>query len=173
MQKSTEERLADIESNINRLTKMESCVFKALLILRKTVQLFETRESTSTSVIVSLESYRQHGNRFLALIFGAITVMAFGTSMLALYFATLNSNLIVMFIVCFVLFFVLFLFGFLEYRSANSQYREGKKELTQTKEIIDIVRKEEAVLDDALAQVVAEWKKLIPDDLVSEPKSEE
>ena len=173
MKKSTEERLADIESGITRLNKMQGCVFEALLILHKTSALLGRSEQSLTEAKRSLESAHRRGGRFLVLMFGAIAVMSLATSTISLYFTTLNSNFIVMSIVCFILFFVLLFFGFLEYRRANRQFQVAEQKLTQAEEVVDIVREEVVASDEDLAQVGAEWKKLVPDDLVSEPKSED
>ena len=173
MQKSTEERLADIESTISRLTKMQGCVFRLLLVLRKTVHVFEARVATSTLMTLSLESYRQHGNRFLAFTFGAITAFGGSASLLALYYAKQDSDFIGISAVLSVLFFVLLIFAVLEYRQMNSELRKAKKETAQAKEVIDAVREKGVTLDEELAQVLTEWKELVPDDLVNEPKSED
>jgi Ca2+/Na+ antiporter len=175
MQKSIEERLTDIENGITRLTKMEGCVFGALLILHKTSALFITSEQSLTEAKVSLEFYHRHGDRFLALMFGAIAVLSLAYSAMALYFTTLNSLFMVMFILCFILFLVLLSFGGKEYHHANSQFRVAEQKLTQAKEVIDTVREEVVASDKELAQIVAEWKELtpVPDDVVSKPKLED
>jgi len=173
MQKSIEERLADIESGITRLTKMQNYVLRVLLILHKTSALLGRSEQSITEAKRSLESAHRRGDRFLVLMFGAIAVMSLATSTISLYFTTLDSNFIVMSIVCFILFFVLLLFGFLEYRRENRQFQVAEQKLTQAEEVVDIVGKEVAASDEDLAQVVAEWKELVLDDLVSEPKSED
>ena len=173
MKKPTEERLSEIENNITKLTKMQGCVFRLLLVLRKTVHVFEARVATSTLMTLSLESYRQHGNRFLAFTFGAITAIGGGASLLALYYSNQDSDFIRISTVLFILCFVLFIFAVLEHRQMNSELREAKKETTQAKEVVDAAREEALALDEELAQVLAEWKELVPDDSVSEPKSEE
>jgi len=173
MKKSNEERLTDIGSSITRLAKMQGCVFKALLILHKTSGLFGKSEQFFTEANVSLESYHRHGDRSLTLMFGAIAVMGIATSMLAVYFTTLNSNFVVMSTVCFISFFILLFFGFLEHRHANSQFQIARRALTEAKEIVVIVRETVAASDKDMTHVVAEWKELVPDDLVSEPKLED
>jgi predicted signal transduction protein with EAL and GGDEF domain len=173
MEKSNEECLADIENSITRLTKMQGCAFRLLSVLRKTVHLFEARVAALTLITVSLEAYRQHGNRFLAFTFGAITVFGGSASLLALYFATEDPTFIRMSTVLFVLFFVLLILAVLEYRQMNSLLREAKKETILAKEITDAAKEEGVSLDEELAQVLAAWKKLVPDDLVSEHKPED
>jgi len=170
MQKSIEERLGDIESGITRLTKMQGCVFRLLLVLRKTIRVFEARVATSTLMTLSLESYRQHGNRFLAFTFGAMTALGGSASLLALYYAKQDSDFIRISTALLVLSFVLLIFAVLEYRQMNSELREAKKETTQAKELIDAAREDGVALNEELAQVLAEWKELFPDDSVSEPK---
>ena len=173
MKKSAEERLTDIEGGITRLTKMQGYLLRALIILHKTSAFFGRSERSLTEFRESLEFYHRHRDRFLALVFGAIAVLSLGTSTMALYFTTQNSNFIVMFIVCFILFFVLLFLGVSEYRHANSEFQIATQKLTQAGEVVDIVGKEVAASNEELAQVVAEWKELVPDDLVSEAKSED
>lgn len=165
MQKPTNEHLADIKSDISRLNKMQGCVFRLLLVLRKRAYVFEARVASSTLITVSLESYHQHGNRFLAFTFGGITVFGGSASLLALYFATQESAFIRMSIVLFVLFFVLLIFAVLDYRQMNSQLQEARKATTQAKEVADAASEEAVALNGELEQVLAEWKELVPDDL--------
>ena len=168
MQKPIEERLGDIESDIARLTKMQGYVFRLLLLLRKTVHLFEARVATSDLITTSRESYHQSENHFLVLMFGGITAVGVAASLLALYFATLRSVFIYTSAVLFILCFVLFILGFLEYRYIKSQIRKAKEKTAQTKEVINTIKEGEATLDEELARVLAKWKELVPDDLVSE-----
>lgn len=171
MQKPTEERLADIESGITRITKMQGCVFRALLILHRISSLFGTSEQSLTGVEESLGFAHRRMDRSLVLMFGAIAVVGIATSMSSLYFATLDRAFRVMSAVCFISVFGFFFLSFLEYRRANSQFQVAEQKLTRTKEVVDIVRQEVAASDEELRQVVAEWKELVPNDLVSESKN--
>ena len=173
MQKSIEEHLAGIESSITRLVKTQGYVLRSLFILHKQSVLFTRSERSLTEFKESLESAHQRIDRSLVLMFGAITMMGVATSMLALYYATQRSFFIVASIVCFILVLVFVFFAFLEYRRSNSQFQVAEQKLTQAEEVVDIVGEEVAASDDDLAHVGAEWKELFPDDLVSEPKSED
>jgi hypothetical protein len=167
MQKSIEERLADIESSITRMTKMQGCMLRVLLILHKTSLLFGRSERSLTEVEQSLESTDRGMDRFLVLFFGAITMLGLATSMLSLYFATMDATARVLSIVFSILALVWFILGFLEYRRVRSQFRGAKKKLTQTEEVVESIEKEVAAANDNLAQIVAEWKELVPDDLAT------
>jgi uncharacterized membrane protein len=169
MQESNDKRLTDIESSITRLAKMQGCVFGAVLNLHETSKLFQRREAISTSAVISLESGSQHRDHFLAFVFGALGVLSLTLSAFALYFVTQVSSAAIMSLVSLVLVFVLFFFAALEHRQANREFRTAAKE---TEEAIETIRKEEAALDHELDQMVTLWNKLVPDDLVSESRSE-
>jgi uncharacterized membrane protein len=149
---------------------MQGCVFGAVLNLPEMSKLFQRREAISTSAVISLESASRHRDRFLAFVFGAIAVLSLAFSAFALYFVTLVSSGIVMSIVCFILIFVLFFFAVLEHRQAKREFQASVKE---TEEDTEIIREEEAALNYDLAQIVALWNELVPDDSASEPKSED
>jgi len=175
MQKSNEERLADIESSITRLVMAQGYVLRSLLILHNISVSFTRSERSLTEFKESLESARQRADRSLVLMFGAITMMGVAASMVALYYATQRSSYLVISIVSFISVFVLIFFGVLESRRSNSQFQIAEQKLTQTENIVDRVGEEVAASDKELEQIVAEWKELIPvpDDLESGPKSED
>jgi hypothetical protein len=168
VEKSTEERLADIESGITNLTKMQGCLFRALLILHRISSLLGRSERSLTELEESLGFAHRRMDRSLVLMFGAIAVVGIATSMYSLYFATLDRAFRVMSAVCFISVFGFFFFSFLEYRRANSQFHVAQQKLTQARGVVDLVGKEVAASDEELGQVVTEWKELVPDDLVSE-----
>ncbi len=171
MQKSTEERLADIENGITRLIRIQRYVPRMLIILQRISGAFIESELSITELKMYLESYHRHGDRFLAFMFGAIAAMSLGTSTIALYFATMNSNFIGMFTVCFILFFVLLFFGFREYRREKSEHQEFEQTFAKHQRAIDRIEERLEELTDDLAQIVDEWNELVPDDLVSEPRN--
>lgn len=171
MQKSIEERLADIESGITRLTKMQGCMLNALLLMEETSMLIRRTELSVTSAKESLKSINQGMDRFIVLFFGAITMLGIATSMLSLYLVTLDFTARVLSIVFPILALVCFFLGFLEYRRASSQIRVTRKTFAQRGEDSASTREEAKAIDDALAQILAEWKELVPDDLVSESRN--
>jgi hypothetical protein len=173
MKKSIEERLADIESDIARLTKMQGCVLKVLLILHKTSSSTKRSEGALTLSKVYIESAHRSVDYFLMFFFGTISATGFVTSMYSLYFATLDIVYRVFAIVFSVLTLVLIFFTFLRYRRTSSQLREAEKMMTQTVEVVDSVAEEMAAADDNLAQALAELEELnlAPDDLASESRN--
>ena len=88
MKKSTEERLADIESGITKLTKVQCCVFKTLLILHKRSWMRERLEGSVTSVQASVEHVGQIVDHSYVLMFGSMAVLGVSVSMQAIYYAT-------------------------------------------------------------------------------------
>lgn len=173
MQKSIEERLADIESGITRLTKMQGCVLKVLLILDKKSSVIKRSEGAFTLSKESIESSHRSKDRLYIFFFGVISAMAFTTSVFSLYHATQDMFFRVFTIVFGVLTLVLVLLMLLQYRRSSSQSREAEKVSAQSGEYLASAGKEEEALDAELAQALAEWKELVPDDLVSEHKSED
>lgn len=175
MQKSNEERLADIESGITRLVRTQGYVLRSLFILHKQSVSFTRSERSLTQFKESLESAHQRMDRSLVLMFGAITMMGVAASMVALYYATQRSSYIVVSIVSFISVFVLIFFGVLESRRSDKQLQAAEQKLTQTENVVDRVGEEIAASNKELAEIVAEWKELtaVPDDLASEPKSED
>lgn len=167
MQKTIEERLADIESSLTRLTKMQGCVFGALLILHKTSALFGRSERALTSVEESLEPIHRGMDRYLIFMFGGITMLGVAISMTSLYLVTLDFVFKVLSIVFSILTLVSFFFGFWEYSQVRRQHQEAKRKLTQAGEVLVGVEKEVAATDNDLAQVLAEWKELALDELVN------
>jgi uncharacterized membrane-anchored protein len=167
MQKSTEERLADIESGITRLTKMQGCVLEVLLVMQKTSMLLRRTERALTSVEGSLEPAERDMDRFLVLFFGSMTMLAIAISLSVVNSATPNFSARVLSIVFSILALAFFIIGFFEYRRASGRVREAKKKLTQTDEVLESAEEEATALGDDLAQVSAEWKKLVPDDLAT------
>ena len=173
MQKSTEERLAGIESSITRLTKMQGCVFNVLLVMHKISTLISRTEWYMSSLKESVESTSQNMGYAITFMFGTIAMMGITVSMSTLYSATKDFSFMVLCIACFAL-TVFFLFLAFRYnRRASSQRKTSERELLQAREQAQSDKGEAAALDDALAQALAEWKELVPDDLVSEPKSED
>jgi len=170
MKKPTEEHLADIESGITKLIQAQGCILRSLFILHKQSILFTRSERSLTEFKESLESAHRRMDRSLVSMFGAVTVIGIGASMLALYYATRHSSFMITSIGCFISVFVLIFFGFLDYRRSNSQFQAAEQKLTQTENIVDGVGEEIAASTKELAQIVAEWKELFPDDSVSEPK---
>jgi uncharacterized membrane protein len=148
MQKSIEERLGDLESGISKLTKMQGSVFKALSVLHKTLSTVSTKSTNQDSFFV-----------LLPLLFGIAALASFVCSLFSLYLVTHDIGFKVFGIVFGVFGILLVSIYYPTRRSVNRQLRETKKTM--------------AALEDDFAQVVAEWKKLAPDDLVSEPKSED
>lgn len=173
MQKSIEGRLTDIESGITRLTKMQGCVFGVLLILHKTSVLIERSERAMPSVKESLEPVHRGTDRPLVFMFGGVAALGVAISMASLYLATLNFGFKVLSVVFPILALVLLLYSFFDSRQTSSQLRGAHKIQAQTAEDFKSAEKEKAAIDDDLEQVLAEWKELVPDDLVSEPKSED
>ena len=171
MQKSTEERLTDIESGITRLVKTQGYVLRSLFILHKQSVLFTRSERSLTEFDESLGFAHRRMDRSLVLMFGAIAVVGIATSMSSLYFATLDRAFRVMSAVCFISVFGFFFLSFLEYRRANSQFQIATQKLTEAKEVVERVGEQVAASDEELGRVVAEWKELVPDDLVSESKN--
>ena len=168
MQKSTEERLANIESSITRLTKMQDCVFKALLILHKTFELFEKREEAFDSVVLSMKSAHRRMDRSLPFMVGSIGILGFIASMYFENSATMDFIIRVMLILIGIAALALFFYGLSQFHRARSEFQEIKMELTQKGEVVPGAREEKRTLDDELAQVEAEWKELVPDELISE-----
>ena len=168
MKRSTEERLADIESGITRLTKMQSCMFNALLTMHKASSLINRAERAVSFFGVPLESINQSINRSLVFMFGAMTLMGVAVSMSSLFSATQRLAFRVTTIGLGVVALVFLIYAFLQYRSADNQIQGAKKKLTQTYEGFESFGKEATAVDDALTQASAEWKELVPDDLVSE-----
>lgn len=173
MKKSTEERLADIESGITRLTKMQGCVFNVLLILHNMASLIEKSELALNSGEVSLESINQIMNRSIVFMFGAMSLMGVSVSMTSLYLITQELAFRVVTIVVSVFAVVLGIYAVSQYRRASSQIRVARKTFAQRGEDLASTKEEAKALDAKLAQALAEWKELVPDDLVTESKSED
>ena len=175
MKKSTEERLANIQSDVIKLIKMQSHIFRVLSIVRKTVRLFEAREASATAALVSTESYHRLMNRSWVFIFGALTAISVANSVFAISsidFTALDFNTKFVLITFYILGVICFAFAGSDYYRARSQSGEVKQELSRIKEVIDVAREEEKTIKDELARVLAEWKELVPDDSVNESKSE-
>jgi len=173
MKKPTEERLADIESGIAKLTKMQSCVFNMLLALHKISALISRTEWATSSLKESVESASQNMNYALTFMFGTIAMIGIIGSMIALYLTTKDFFFRVLSIASLAL-AVFFLFLAFRYnRRASSQRKTFETELLQAREQAQSAKEEAVALDGALAQVLAEWKEIAPDNLVSEPKSED
>ena len=168
MQKSIEERLADIESGITGLTKMQACALKVLSTLHQKSLLTKRSEQALTLGKESIESVRQNADRYLILMFGGITVMGVAISMASLYLATSNFAAKVLAIVYPILALVFLFSSFFDARKTRSQLREAEKMVTQTVEDLESAKEEMAAVDNDLAQAFAEWKELAHDDLVSE-----
>ena len=173
MKKTTEERLANIESDISRLTKMQGCMFKVLLILHKMSSVIKRSEGAFTLSKESIESAHRSKDRSYIFFFGVISATAFTTSVFSLYRATQDMFFRVFAIVFGILTLVLVLLTFSQYRRSSSQSREAEKISAQSGEYLASAGKEEEALDAELAQALAEWKELVPDDSVSEPKWED
>lgn len=173
MKKSNEERLTDIESGITRLTKMQDCVFNMLLVLDKMSKLISRAERSVYYLNESTEFTSQVVSSAFAYMFGAVTTMGISISLFALYFATKDLLFRALGIGSIALTLLLLFFVVRSNRHAGSQLKTTKSKLRQTMEQIQSAEEEVSELDDTLTQIVAEWKKLVPDDLVSKPKSEE
>jgi Flp pilus assembly protein TadB len=174
MKKSIEERLADIESNITRLTKMQNCVFNLLQAQHKISTFMSETEWSMSSLKQSVESVSQNEDYSLRFMFGALTAMGIALSMTVVYSTTEDFVAGILSLMSFALAVVLFFLSVRYDRRVRSQRKTFfQKEWPEAQEQTQRVKEEAAALDDALAQVVAEWKKLIPDDLASEPKSED
>lgn len=171
MEKSMEERLAGIEDSITRLTKMQGCVFGVLLILHKTSTLFRKGEWSTRLLEGYVESSSRDVEYSLTFMFGAIATTGITLSMTAVYSTTGNFLSGVLSLVFFALtVFCLFL-AFRYNRRASSERKTFWAQLPQAREQSQNVKEEAAALDDAMAQLLAEWKKLVPNDRVAEPKS--
>ena len=173
MKKPTEGRLADIESGITKLTKMQGRMFNVFLILHKMSSVTKRSEGAFTLSKESIESAHRSKDRLYIFFFGVISATAFTTSIFSLYFVTQNILYRVFAIVFGVLTLLLILLTFSQYRRSSSQSREAEKISAQSGEYLASAGKEEEALDAELAQALAEWKELFPDDLASEPKSED
>lgn len=173
MEKPTEERLADIESGITRLTKMHRCVFNVLLIVRATALLTESMELDLTRAAVSVESISKPVNRSIIFMFGAMTLMGVSVSMLALYHTTLDPAFRVATTILGLSALGLGIYAVFQYRRADSQIRVTEKTFAKIQEDSVSARESAKVLDDAIDQALAEWEELTPDDSVSESKSED
>lgn len=172
MKRSTDERLADIESSITRLTKMQDCMFHVLLTLHKASSLINRAERAVNFFEASIESINQSINHSLVFMFGAWTLMGIAVSMSFSFSATQRVTFRVTTIGLGVVALVLGIYAVLQYRRASSQIQEAKKKLTQTYEVFESLGKEGTTVDDALAQALAEWKELASDDLVSEARND-
>jgi predicted ABC-type exoprotein transport system permease subunit len=152
---------------------MQGRMFNVLLILHKMSSVLKRSEGAFTLSKESIESAHRSKDRLYIFFFGVISATAFTTSVFSLYRATQDMFFRVFAIVFGVLTLVLVLVTFLQYRSTNSQFREAEKISAQSGEYLASAIKEEEALDAELAQALAEWKELFPNDLASEPKSED
>ncbi len=173
MQKSIKERLTDIESDIIRLTKMQGCVFNMLVFLRKASVLIERLEQTFALVRASGETYRWRANIGMALLFGGVAMASLAISIDVLFPTAQDSSLRVLTLVLFFIAVALFPFSFWEIYEALRQDRATKKYLNQMDEDLALIREGAPAINDTLTRVLAEWKQLVPDDLVSEPNSKD
>jgi hypothetical protein len=160
MQKSTEERLADIESGITRLTKMQRCVFDMLLFLRKASVLGERAEQAFTSFEDSRGAFHRREDRGIVLLFGGVALVSLAISIYLLFSDTPDSGLRVAFLVFFFMALALMLFSVWELYRALRQHGAAQKTLIQTKEALERVREDEPAVNETLAQVLDEWNKL-------------
>jgi pilus assembly protein TadC len=172
MEKPIEERLAAIESGIIRLTKMQGCMFNVLFLLDKASSLANTSERAVSSHKVPLESVYQGVNYSLAFMFGSMALLGVSIAMFSLYLTTQDLLYRVMSLAVCIFGLGAAIYALLTYRRARSQIREMKYELAQTNERFASFKKEAASLDEALAQALAEWKKLVPDYSVNEFRNE-
>ena len=173
MEKTTEERLADIESGISRLTKMQGCMFNVLLILDKATSLSDRAERAVSSFEIPLSSVTDIANTSVVFMFGAFTMIGLSFALSSLYLTTQELAFRILAIVTGIVALALGIFAIFGHRTAKSQIKELKKKSTQTKEDYESFKKEAKALDAELAQALAEWKELFPDDLASEPKSKD
>lgn len=173
MKKPNEERLSDIENGISRLIKMQDRMFNVLLILDKTTSLIDRAEQVASSFEIPLYTVTHTVNTSIVFMFGALTMIGLSVALSSLHITTQELAFKVVAIVIGIFALALGIYAILQYRSASSQIQGIKKKATQTEEVFDRFKKESAALDDALAQALAKWKELVPDDSVSEPKSED
>lgn len=173
MKKSNEERLADIECSITRLTKMHDCVFKVLSIQHKVFKLFEKREEAFNSSVLTIESAQRRVDRSLIFAFGGLGAAGVVASISSASSGTKDFVDITLLAFFYILAAVSFFYGVSEYRGGRNKVQEMRMEFMRAGEFVQGARKEKMVLDNELAQVEAEWRELVPDDLVSEPKSED
>jgi hypothetical protein len=173
MQKSTEERLTAIETSITRLTKMQGCVFNMLVFLRKASVLGERFEQTVALVKASGETYRWREGHGMVLLFGGVAMASLAISIHVLFPTAQDSGLRVSTLVFFSLAAAFMLFSLREFYEALRQDRVTKKYLNQMEEDLACIRENGPAINDTLSRVLAEWKELVPDDSVSEPKSKD
>jgi len=173
MQKSIEERLADIENGVTRLTKMQACAYDTLRTQHKVSTFIMDHDWSLSSLERSVDSASQVTNYALTFMFGTIAALGISASMSASYSVTKDLLTGILGLAFWVLSVVFFFFSFRYHRLANRQHKTINTELLQKREKSQSVKEEAAALDYALDQVLAEWKELVPDDMVSEPKSED
>lgn len=171
MQKSTEERLADIESGVTRLTKMQACVYEILRAQHKISTFIINQGGSLSSLEQSAESVHQIRNYSLTFMFGTIAALGISASMTATYPVTKDLLTGILGLSFWVLSLVFFVFSFRYHRLANRESKKINAVLSQKREKSQSVREEAASLDEALAQALAEWEELVPDDSISEFKN--
>lgn len=172
MEKPIEERLAGIESGITRLTEMQGCVFDMLLVLHKITSLISRMEWSTSSVQEFMRSAHQSMNYALTFMFGAVAMLSIAISMLTLYATTDDFVFRISGIVAGTLGAVLIFLSVRYVNRADKERKTFETEWRQAREQAQSMEQEAAALDESLAQVVNEWKELVPDDLVSEPRND-
>lgn len=172
MQKTIEERLADIDSSLTRLTKMQGCVFGVLLVLDNISTLGKRTEWSTRSLEESVESISRNVDYSLRFIFGTLATLGITISTSALYSTTKDFLLAVLSILSLALTGVLFFFAVRYDRRASSQRKTFHSELLQTREQSQSLKEQAVALNDTLAQIIATWRELVPHDLASEPRSD-
>ena len=170
MQKSVEERIAALESGINRVVKMQTCVFKLVQAEHRISTFINQREWDATSLKDSVESTHQYMNYSLTFMFGGVATWGISFSMLYAYSTTHNLVASVMTILTFIVGCISYFLAVRYNRLANRQRETTMNEFRQAQSLN--VTEQAAALDNELTQVLAEWKELVPDDSASEPESE-
>jgi hypothetical protein len=171
MQKSIEERIAALESGINRVVKMQTCVFKLVQAQHRISTFLDKTQWDMASVKDSVESVQQHMNNSVTFMFGSLATLGISLSMIYVYSGTHDFFARVSAIFTLILGSAFYVVAFRYNRLANKQRLAAKSELCLRLQLPNI-KEEAATLDEEMARVLAEWEKLVPDDSASKLKSE-
>jgi hypothetical protein len=169
MEKSIEERMAAIENAINRVAKMQTCVFRLVQAQHRISTFIGHREWDTTSLKDSTEFAHRYMNYSLTYMFGGMAATGIGFSLLYAYSVAHDFLLRVAVILMLIVSCTSWVLAVRYNRLASRQRKTAESESGREQSLN--IREQAATLDNELARVLAEWKELVRDDLPNEPKS--
>jgi len=169
MQESIEDRIAAIENAIDRVAKMQTCVFRLVQAQHRISTFIGHRERDTTSLRDSTEFAHRYMDYSLTYMFGGMAATGIGFSLLYAYSAAHDSLLGVVVILMLIMSCTSWVLAARYNRLANRQRKASEGEFGRQQSLN--IREQATALDKELARVLAEWKELVRDDPANEPRS--